>query len=51
MEYIKNNIVQVILIVVVGILVSTNIFTYTKATALEKDFNVKVKQIDTEIAS
>ena len=27
MEYIKNNIIQVILIVVVGILVATNIYT------------------------
>ena len=50
MEYIKNNIIQVILIAVVGILVATNIFTFTKATALEKDFNGKVEQIDTEFA-
>ena len=49
MEYIKNNI-QIILIVVVGILVATNIFTFTQVTALEKDLNVKVEQIDTEIA-
>ena len=49
MEYIKNNI-QIILIVVVGILVATNIFTFTQVTALEKDLNAKVEDIDTEIA-
>ena len=45
-----DNKVQLILIIVVSILVATNIFTYTRATALEKDFNVKLEQIDTEFA-
>jgi hypothetical protein len=44
-----DNKIQLILIIVVSILVATNIFTYTRAIALEKDFNVKVEQIDTDL--
>jgi ABC-type nickel/cobalt efflux system permease component RcnA len=32
-----NNKIQLILIIVVGLLVATNIFTYTKVTALGQD--------------
>ena len=47
---VMNNKIQLILIIVVGLLVVTNIFTFTQVTALEKDLNAKVEDIDTEIA-